>query len=108
MTDLLNLKIRQMHEALGRLENGDISSLQPIMGVVGNQFYWELDFSQGCTEANLHNIATLLIHNIACIKDHLKHGVPQINGHSREMISLTVIRTSQLFTTFGIFRSMPD
>lgn len=64
MLDLLDRKIRQMHEALGSLEDSDLSSIKPEQGATPGGYYCKVDFSQGKTEAGLANIA--------CMKDHLK------------------------------------
>lgn len=72
MLDLLDRKIRQMHEALGGLKDSDLSSIKPERLSTHQGFYFKVDFSQGNTEAGLANIASLLIANIACMKDHLK------------------------------------
>lgn len=72
MTDLLDRKIRQMHEALDGLGEADLSTIKTEHSVSGNRYYCGVDFSQGRTEAGLANIASLLIANIACMKDHLK------------------------------------
>ena len=61
-----------MHEALGNLEESDISSIKSERGFTRQGFYIKIDFSQGDTEAGLANIVTLLITNIACMKDHLR------------------------------------
>ena len=72
MLDLLDRKIRQMHESLGNLEESDLSSIKPEQAATPHGYYCKVDFSQGKTDAGLANIATLLITNIACMKDHLK------------------------------------
>lgn len=72
MLDLLDRKIRQMHEALGDLKDSDLSSIKPERLSTHRGFYFKVDFSQGNTEAGLANVASLLITNIACMKDHLK------------------------------------
>jgi len=72
MLDVLNRKISQIYEALGQLESTDISSVKPEQEVMGNRYHYRVDFSKGRSEAELANAATLLITNIACIKDHLK------------------------------------
>ena len=72
MIDLLDLKIRQMHEALGELKDSDLSSIKPELLSTHQGFYCNVDFSQGNTDAGLANVASLLITNIACMKDHLK------------------------------------
>ena len=72
MLDILDRKIRQMHEALGQLQNSDISSVKSEEERTGTRYYCKVDFSGGKSDAELANVATLLVANIACIKDHLK------------------------------------
>ena len=72
MLDLLDIKIRQMHEALGNLRESDLSTLKLERGITDQGFYLMIDFSQGNTEAGLANITSLLVANIACMKDQLK------------------------------------
>lgn len=72
MLDILDRKIRQMHESLGALRNVEISNLKQEHAQTEIGFYRSIDFSQGKTTAGLANIATLLVANIACLKDHLK------------------------------------
>ncbi len=72
MLKLLDHKIRQMHEALGGLEESDLSSITPERVITPHVYYCQVDFAQGTTEIGLANIASLLVANIACMKDHLK------------------------------------
>jgi len=72
MLQILDRKIRQMHEALGSLEKKDLSTLEVTRGLSENGYYVKLDFSQNMSEQKLYNVFTLLIANIACMKDHLK------------------------------------
>jgi hypothetical protein len=72
MLELLDRKIRQMHEALGGLEESDLSSITPERVTTPHIYYCQIDFSQGTTDVGLANIISLLIANIACMKDHLK------------------------------------
>jgi hypothetical protein len=67
-TDTLDKKIRQMHDALSDLRSEDLASVSVERG----PNYVRLDFSQGTTPSGLANIASSLIANIACLKDHLK------------------------------------
>ncbi len=68
----LDLKIRRMHEALGRLEEADIGKVEPKLRETKDWLYFKLDFGKDQTEAELTNTAHLLIANIASVKDHLK------------------------------------
>lgn len=72
MLDLLDRKIRQMHEAFGDLKDPNLSSIKPTQLSTQWGFYFDVDFSQGSTDAGLANVVSLLITNIACMKDHLK------------------------------------
>ena len=67
-TDALDRKIQQMHHALGELRSDDVSSIS----VERRSNYMGIDFSQGTTPSGLANIASGIIANIACLKDHLK------------------------------------
>ena len=79
MLDSLDLKVRQMHEALDNLRESDLSLLKPERRYTDESFCLSIDFSQGSTEAGLANIASLLVANIACMKDHLKVWCSQNN-----------------------------
>jgi hypothetical protein len=70
--DLLEKKIRQMHAALDGLGTDDLSAIQPQIEAVGTRYVTRLDFNQNSDEIALANATSLLIANIACIKDHLK------------------------------------
>jgi hypothetical protein len=72
MLEVLNRKIRQMHAALEGLRSDDISSIQPKITMVDGCLYTEVDFNQHSDEIALANATSLLIANIASIKDHLK------------------------------------
>ena len=73
MLEVLDAKVRQMHDALGNLRNEDLSGLKvEAIDVPGVGFYQTLDFGQGQTPARLANTASLLVANIASLKDHLK------------------------------------
>ena len=66
--DALDRKVRQMHDALGTLRTEDLSSLS----IETRANYIGINFSQGTTLEGLANIASGMIANIACLKDHLK------------------------------------
>ena len=72
MLDQLDRKIRQMHQALDDLEESDLSSITSEHLTMPHGYHCKVDFAQGTTEVGLANIASLLIGNIACMKDHLK------------------------------------
>ena len=72
MIDVLNRKIRQMHAALAGLATDDLSTIKPQFGEVSGSYYMKVDFNEGTDEIALANAASLLITNIASIKDHLK------------------------------------
>jgi len=68
----LDHKIRQLHEALAKAINSDLSSVTPERGLTDQTYYCKLDFAQGKGDSELHNVKTLLVANIACLRDHLK------------------------------------
>lgn len=72
MIDVLDRKIRQMHAALAGLATDDLSTIKPQFGEVSGIYYMKVDFNEGTDEIALANTASLLITNIASIKDHLK------------------------------------
>lgn len=72
MLSLLDRKIRQLHEALGNLRSPGVESVRTDHGVTSGAYCCKVDFNQGRTEAELANLASLLVANIACLKDHLK------------------------------------
>ena len=70
--DKFDIKIRQMHAALEGMASDDLSSVTPQVGMENGFHYVKMDFNQNADEAALANSATLLIANIATMKDHLK------------------------------------
>lgn len=80
MSHKLDLKIRQMHHALGQLTDADLSQLRAEFTQTDSYRRSMMDFNQKIPEAELANAASLLVASIASIKDHLKvwcnnHGV---------------------------------
>ena len=81
MQAMLDLRIRQLHEAMEQARKSDLSGVEARAGVVGETFYVGVNFSDGVSDAELANTVSLCIANIACLKDHLKawcsaHGKP--------------------------------
>ncbi len=72
MIEKLDLKIRQMHAALGSLASDDLSKVTVGTRQSEGVMYCSIDFGLISTPAELANIAELTVHNIACLKDHLK------------------------------------
>ena len=70
--DTLDRKIRQMHAALSDTKSDDISSIQVQRHETATGFYCSINLNGGTDDAQLANVASLLVANIACIKDHLK------------------------------------
>jgi hypothetical protein len=68
----LDRKIRQLHEALGAMRSPNIDAVKVEKGFRADHYYAKVDFNQGRTEADLSNVVTLIVTNIACLKDHLK------------------------------------
>lgn len=72
MSDTLDRKIRQMHAALAGLATDDLSTIQPQIAAADGYVYIKVDFNQNSDPIALANSASLLIANIASIKDHFK------------------------------------
>lgn len=72
MSNDLDFKIRQIHAALNEMKTADLSSIAVEQGRTSDSFYVSVDFNEGTDDAKLANVVTLLVNNIACIKDHLK------------------------------------
>jgi len=72
MIDVLDRKIRQMHAALAGLVTDDLSTIKPQFAEADGRYYTKVDFNQDSDEIALANAASLLITNIASMKDHLK------------------------------------
>jgi hypothetical protein len=70
--DLLDRKLRQMHAALGSLSSDDLSAVEPVVQHDNGRFYTAVDFNAGSDDIALANSVSLLITNIASLKDHLK------------------------------------
>jgi hypothetical protein len=66
-------KLEQMYAALRELQVTDnLPSIKPQTKRVGNQFVTSIDFTKGADPATAANRVSLLLNNIACLKDHLK------------------------------------
>jgi hypothetical protein len=61
-----------MYAALADLSSDDLSVIQPKITMSYGYLYTEVDFNQQSDEIELANAASLLIANIASLKDHLK------------------------------------
>lgn len=87
----LNRKIRQMHAALEDLATDDLSSIQPRITSSDAHVCASVDFNENSDPIALYNAASLLVANIASLKDYLKvwckrqgvpfHGDALINGN---------------------------
>lgn len=72
MSDMIDTKIRQMHAALRNIGTTDLSELQVELGANGIHHYAKVDFNKNSDPIALANAASLMIANIASLKDHLK------------------------------------
>jgi len=72
MIDTLDRKIRQMHLALANIKNEDFSTIKMERGETVGGFYCAINFNDSTSDVELANVASLLVSNIACLKDHLK------------------------------------
>jgi hypothetical protein len=67
----LDLRIRQLHEAMSDVRTADLSTIEIQTVASEGRFYRVVDFSGGASDAELANIVSLFLTNIACLKDHL-------------------------------------
>ena len=66
-------KLEQLYAALAEMQVTEkLPSIKPTTRRVGNQFATSIDFTLGTNRATAANRVSLLINNIACLKDHLK------------------------------------
>ncbi len=65
-------KLQQMYAALRELKVTNKVPLKPTMKRVGNRFAATIDFTKVTDDATAANRVSLLLNNIACLKDHLK------------------------------------
>ena len=79
MLDVLNRKIRQMHAALGSAVTEDFSETKIVASSTRTSTTIKYTFGPKDDPIALANSASLLIANIASIKDHLKHWCQERN-----------------------------
>ena len=72
MLDTLDRKLRQMHAALDAIATKDVSGIKPQMESTATYVSMQVDFNANSDPIKLANASTLLIANIASLKDHLK------------------------------------
>jgi hypothetical protein len=73
VTATIEQKLAQLYAALREmLVTEKLSSIKPTSKRVGNEFITSIDFTKGTDEATAANRVSLLLNNIACLKDHLK------------------------------------
>src|ERR1700688_3124198 len=66
-------KLEQLYAALRELQVTEkLSSIKPNVKRVGNEYLTSIDFTKGADRATAANRVSLLLNNIACLKDHLK------------------------------------
>jgi hypothetical protein len=66
-------KLEQLYAALAEMQVTEkLFSIKPTTKSVGNQIVSSIDFTMGTDRATAANRVTLLLNNIACLKDHLK------------------------------------
>src|ERR1700722_5117049 len=66
-------KLEQLYAALAEMQVTEkLSSIKPTTERFGNQIVTSIDFTAGTDRATAANRVTLLLNNIACLKDHLK------------------------------------
>jgi hypothetical protein len=73
MLEQISLRIRQLHHALGEARSSDDSLIHVERVNEPGRNELRVDFSGGASDAELANSVSLLIANIACLKDYLKN-----------------------------------
>jgi hypothetical protein len=70
----LDLRLRQMHAAFGNLQTKDFSTVRVYTETTDadGRRWTRTTTDFGGNEADLANVADLLVDNIACLKDHLR------------------------------------
>lgn len=68
----LDRKLQQMHMALSSVVSQNITSIQPKVSISNSHVFVSLDLNENSDPIRLYNSASLLIANIASLKDHLK------------------------------------
>lgn len=66
----IELRIKQMHAALGAVDELDINAAPAKVGVSSRHFFYSVDFSDGISSVELANQVTLLLTGIGSLKDH--------------------------------------
>ena len=72
MLDKLDQKLRQMHAALDAFATKELAGIRPQIESCPTYVSMRVDFNANSDRVELANAATLLITNIASLKDHLK------------------------------------
>ena len=72
MLDTLDRKIRQMHASLDAIATEDLSGVEPQLETGPTYVSMSVDFNADSDQIQLANAATLLVANIASLKEHLK------------------------------------
>ena len=94
MLEVLERKLKQMHAALGAASSFETVQLSPVFYATEGGGMIDIDFNGGTDPIQLANAASLMIANIASLKDHLqawckRAGVPSpaenVLNHNRSV-----------------------
>lgn len=72
MLDTLERKIKQMHAAMGAMSSSDVLAVVPEVVETATYRSIGVDFNKNADPIELANAASLLVANIASLKDHLR------------------------------------
>lgn len=75
MSAEMNMRLRQMHAAMGEVAVSDLSRLgfrKRKKGETAVFDVFDIDFSLGADDAQLNNIVESLLHNLGSLRDHLQ------------------------------------
>jgi len=83
--DDLIFRVQRLHAAIGAVEETDISKFVPQVINDGYRIGFYQDWSGGLSDADISNIAHMLIYNVANLKDHLKNWAAH-NGKDKTQV----------------------
>jgi len=84
-TDEVLERLHRIYAAVDAVEEGDLGKFAPMIFEAGRIVGVYQDFVGGLTPAELSNLTHSVIHNIANLRDHLKHWAKK-NGHDPKHI----------------------
>jgi hypothetical protein len=85
-SDELTLKIKRIYKAVDAVIETDVDKLKPRIIKDGKKIEVYQDFSGGRSSAEIENIASILIYNVANLKDHIRNWADN-NGKDKARVN---------------------